>query len=376
MVERSSRIPRSAWVRANRASNPVRYDLPHCEDRPIWDIWLSMNQLPAMAVADELGVFGALASGSATVGETAQRLGLNRRATDVLISMLTALGLVVLRDERRIELTDLARTYLLPRSPYYWGPLLRSIGVSLQQRATLIRALRSADDTAGVVAGLPSKAWQSGQVNRTQAELVTRIMHCHSLPASIAAARSEEFAGVSRLLDVGGGSGCFSIALAQHWPSIRCTVMELPAVCEVARTYIAEGGVSDRVDTVSVDMFHEPWPSGYDGVFFSNVFHDWNAESNLLLARRAYEALTDGGRIFLHEMLLAEDGSGPLTTASFSMLMLLGTQGRQYAFSELRQLLERCRFVNITSSRTYGYYSMTTGEKRVGGAVLATAGRH
>ena len=81
--------------------------------------------------------------------------------------------------------------------------------------------------------------------------------------------------------------------------------MELPSVCDVARSYIADGGVSDRVETVSIDMFREEWPPSYDGMFFSNVFHDWDVETNLFLARRAYEALPPGGRIFLHEMLLA-----------------------------------------------------------------------
>ena len=140
-------------------------------------------------------------------------------------------------------------------------------------------------------------------------------------------------------------------------------MLELPAVCDVARGYITEGGVSDRVDTISIDMFREPRPRGYDGMFFSNIFHDWDVETNQLLARRAYEALEPGGRIFLHEMLLAGDGSGPVTTASFSMLMLLGTHGRQYDFSELRQILTGAGFTDIDSRPTYGYYSVVSGRK-------------
>ena len=120
----------------------MRYELPASADRVIWDIWLSMHRLPAMAVADELGVFGALDSAPATTAEIAERLGFNRRATDVLLSMLTALGLLVLRDGR-YELADVTRTYLLPESPYYWGPLLRALGVLPQQHAALIGALRA-----------------------------------------------------------------------------------------------------------------------------------------------------------------------------------------------------------------------------------------
>ena len=349
----------------------MRYELPASEDRAIWDIWLSMYRLPAMAVADEVGVFAALDAEPATAAQVAQKLGFNRRGTDVLLSMLTALGLVVARDGRH-ELADVARTYLLPESPYYWGPLLRILGVVPQHHAALIEALRAADDRAAPMTATaqneaaPSDAagaWQSGQIDRAQAEVLTRLMHCHSLPASVGVAKNRNLRGVSRLLDVGGGSGCFSIAIAQQLPSVRCTVLELPAVCDVARRYIADGGVADRVDTISIDMFRDAWPRGYDGMFFSNIFHDWNTETNRFLARRAYEALEPGGRILLHEQLLAEDGSGPVTTAAFSMLMLLGTHGRQYTFSELEQILSSAGFVDIDSCATYGYYSIVSGRK-------------
>lgn len=349
----------------------MHYELPATEDRAIWDIWLSMYRLPAMAVADELGIVAALNSAPATVAETAERLKLNRRGTHVLLSMLTALKLVQLRDGRH-ELTDAARTYLLPKSAYYWGPLLASLGIVPEQHAALVRALRAPDDqrsNTGLprtdAAGTedPADGWMRGQIDRATAEVVTRIMHCHSLPASVGAARNGNLQGVTRLLDIGGGSGCFSVAIAQNFPSIRCTVLELPAVCDVARDYIRQGGVSQRVDTIALDMFREPWPRGYDGMFFSNIFHDWDVETNQLLARRAYEALQPGGRIFIHEMLLAEDGSGPVTTASFSVLMLLGTQGRQYSFGELRQILLSAGFEDIDPRPTYGYYSIVSGRK-------------
>ena len=62
-------------------------------------------------------------------------------------------------------------------------------------------------------------------------------------------------------------------------------------------------------------------------------------------------------------MLLAEDGSGPVTTASFSTSMLLGMQGRQYSFSELRQVLTSAGFDDIDTRPTYGYYSVVSGRK-------------
>jgi hypothetical protein len=338
-----------------------RYELP--EDRQMWDIWLSMHHLPAMAIADELGVFQALEHAPATSTQIAQHLGFNVRATGILTSMLTALGLLIPSDGR-LALADVTRTYLLPKSPYYWGPLLRTLGVLPLQRGALTRALQTPENGAAMTSwNLPSKAWESGQMSREQAESVSRVMHCHSLSAAVGAARNGGFEKVRRLLDVGGGSGCFSIALAQHHPLIRCSVMDLPVVCDVAQGYIDAAGVSDRVDTAAIDMFRQEWPRGFDGVFFSNVFHDWSAQTNLVLAQRAFDALPSGGRVFLHEMLLEEDGSGPLATASFSVLMMFGTQGRQYASSELRQILTTAGFADCSVCATHGYYSIVGARK-------------
>jgi acetylserotonin N-methyltransferase len=189
-------------------------------------------------------------------------------------------------------------------------------------------------------------------------------MHSHSLPAAIGAARNYDFTGIKRILDVGGGSGCFMIAIAQAHPKLTATIMELPTMCEAAVPYIEAGGVGDRIDTKAVNMFRDPWPKGYDAVFFSNVWHDWNFRTCEWLARRAYEALPQGGRIMLHEALLDDDGAGPATTAAFSMLMLLATQGQQFTFAEIKGLLEDSGFRDVETRHTAGYYSITTGYKR------------
>jgi hypothetical protein len=139
--------------------------------------------------------------------------------------------------------------------------------------------------------------------------------------------------------------------------------MELPAMCEVAESYIKAGDVADRVDTTAVDMFRQPWPQGYDAVFFSNIWHDWNFQTCRWLASRSFEALPSGGRIMLHEMLLDDDGTGPATAASFSMLMLLATQGQQFTFGELKTILDGAGFARAEATPTYGYYSITTGHK-------------
>jgi acetylserotonin N-methyltransferase len=203
--------------------------------------------------------------------------------------------------------------------------------------------------------------WAQGSIPQEKAVGIAATMHSHSVVPAISLARSYDFSGVRQVLDVGGGSGCFMIAIAQAHPHLRCTVMDLPTMCDAAQRYIRDGSVADRVSAAGVDMFRQPWPAGHDAVFFSNVWHDWNVRTCTWLAERAYQILPSGGRIMLHEMLLDDDGAGPVTAASFSVLMLLATQGQQFTFGELKAILQRVGFARVETTPTSGYYSVTTG---------------
>jgi hypothetical protein len=347
------------------------YDAPSTDDRRIWDLWLSGMHQGAIVAADDAGVFVALAEHPATIEELAARLDFDVRATGILLRLLASLGLLVLRDEQ-FQLTDQARQYLVKSSPFYWGHMMR-VAVSEWHRDTALAKLRAkgSDSTAGpegrpapTGSGRPADGWAAGEIAIGQAKAIAASMHSHSLPAAIGAARNYDFTGVNKILDVGGGSGCFMIAFAQAHPTLKATILELASMCEAAASYIAAGAAGSSVDTIAVNMFRDPWPTGYDAIFFSNIWHDWNCRTCAWLAERAYEALPRGGRIMLHEMLLDDDGVGPATTAAFSMLMLLATQGQQFTFGEIKQLLEQAGFRDIETQQTAGYYSITTGYKR------------
>lgn len=344
------------------------YDsMPTSDDKAVWDAWLSMHYLPAVTVADELGIFKSLLGAPAGADELSMRMGFNDRATRATLRLLASLGFLQQR-LGKYQLKDAARLYLLRDSPFYWGHML---GNRMPQAERLRDCLQNKrptwrpgspdepkSETGGSVDG-----WSAGHVDLERGRRVAAAMQSHSLPAAIAFARNGDFAGVTHFLDIGGGSGCYAIALAREHPEIHCGIMELKTMCDVAQDYIRDGGVEGRVDTVAVDMFREPWPRSYDALFFSNVFHDWDFETCDWLSASAFEALPSGGRIMLHEMLLDDDGDGPVTAASFSMLMLLGTQGQQFTLPELKRMLEGAGFTNVGAKHSYGYYSVVTATK-------------
>ena len=338
----------------------MTYETPLCDDTPVWDVLLSAYRMPALAAADLLNLFEALHENPAGADELAARTGLAAEPLKALLPMLSATGFLVPR-LGRYQLTPVARTYLLHDSPYYWGhvftrsrqdPVTQAIVDKLKGAAKVDPALPN-----------PGDQWEAGSVSADMAATIARFMHSHSLPAAIGCARNGDFAGVKRLLDVGGGSGVFSIAIAQRHSGMRATVMELPTMCARAKDYIAAEAMSGRIDTVSVDMFREAWPEGYDAIFLSNIFHDWSVETNRKLAAGAFAALPSGGRIYLHEMLMNDEGSGPLPAAAFSIMMLFGTRGRQYSLAELAAILKGAGFRDVAATASYGYYSLVSAAK-------------
>lgn len=329
---------------------------PTCDDRLLWDVWLSFHHLPALVVADELGLFTALWKRPATCSEVAADFRLTARGAETLLGVLTSLGFLA-EHAGRFHLTDASRNFLMPEAPYYWGGMLHRMRVHPATAAIREALLQDAERE------LVTDAWERGRVDPERVRAFTRAMHSHSFPAAMGVARHGDFTGVRRLLDVGGGSGCFCLALAQQHPELRCTVAELPEVCELAEEYAAEYGLGERVETVHLDMFRNPWPTGYDAVFFSNIFHDWEPERCRLLARKAWEALPRGGRVYVHEMLLADSRTGPLPASAFSMSMLLNTRGKQYSAAELEGILESAGFPHVAVTPTYAYYSLVSAVK-------------
>jgi hypothetical protein len=348
----------------SEGSNTAPIEPPLADGRSLQDVWMSAYHLPALVVADEVGLFPFLAASPASPTEVARGLTLGPRGTTALLGILAALGFLV-QHQGRFHLTAASRTYLLPDSPYYYGGVLHMVREHphLTTPAALREALQGDQPVAMEGLGEITAAWETGALTPEQAIAITAQMHSHSLPAAMGVARYGDFAGVRQLLDVAGGSGCFCIALALRDPQLRCTVLELPAVCPVTEHYIARAGLQGRISTVAANMFTDAWPTGYDAVLFSNIFHDWDRESCLHLSRCSFAVLPPGGRIYLHELLLADTKDGPLAAASFSLVMLTGTRGQQFTLGELSDLLGEAGFAGVSLLSTYADYSLVTASK-------------
>ena len=298
----------------------------------------SLAAIDALTVAIvHLDLFTALADSPADLPAICRRFSIHPRPTDTLCTLLVANGLLQRDGHGMLHVTDTAREFLISRSPFdarpYYASIAEKPGV-----ADFLTVLRT-DRPANWPGEEGEADWHAAMRTEAFAESFTAAMDCRGrvLGPGLAAALAGSQPGSPprRLLDIGGGSGVYAIAVAQAFPLARATVLEASPIDAIARRTISVAGLDGRIDVVTADMFTDPWPADHDTHLFSNVLHDWNESDCRRLLAKSVAALPDGGRLLIHDMLLDDDKSGPLWAAEYSVLLTTVTQGRLYSAAEI-----------------------------------------
>jgi predicted O-methyltransferase YrrM len=144
--------------------------------------------------------------------------------------------------------------------------------------------------------------------------------------------------GAKTLLDIGGGTGIYSIGFVRANPQLRAIVLDRPEVLKTAERFVDDFGVSDRVQLASSDMFADAYPPA-DAILLSNILHDWDVAECRTLIDRCAAALNPGGQLIIHDVLLDDDLGGPLPIALYSAALFTLTEGRAYSAKEFNTWL-------------------------------------
>jgi 3-hydroxy-5-methyl-1-naphthoate 3-O-methyltransferase len=284
-----------------------------------------------------LDLFTGLADSPADLATICQRFAIHPRPADTLCTLLVGNGLLRRDGNGILHVTDTAQEFLVAGSPSDARPYYASIA-DKPGVADFLTVLRT-DRPANWPGEEGEADWHAAMRTEAFAESFTAAMDCRGRvlgPGLVAAlAGTKPGSQPHRLLDVGGGSGVYSIAVAQSFPQARATVLEASPVDRIARRTISAAGLNGRIDVVTADMFTDSWPADHDTHLFSNVLHDWNEADCRRLLAKSVAALPHVGRLLIHDMLLDDDKSGPLWAAEYSVLLTTVTQGRLYSAAEI-----------------------------------------
>jgi ubiquinone/menaquinone biosynthesis C-methylase UbiE len=273
----------------------------------------------ALFSALNIDLFSHLAGNGKTLETLVEETGVASNRLRTLLAALTAIGLVDRQGNTYCNAPASDR-YLVHGAPAYFGDYYR-----FQIDRQIYPALAHLD--AGIAGDTQHLAFDSlaGLTGSPEeADAFTRAQHAGSMGPAVMLARNFDLAGATRLLDVGGGSGAFSIALCERNPELRATVLDFPNVIDVATRFVSEAKLGDRIDYIRADAVKGAWPPGQDVILFSYLLSAVAEASFPLLLTKAWEALRPGGRLLIHDFMLDDDETGPALAALWFLQYLWG----------------------------------------------------
>ncbi len=289
-----------------------------------------------LLTALELDVFTAVGEG-ANAEEIGAKVKADSRAVGMLLNALVSLGLLSKSGDEYRNTLETARFFVQASKDNHRNGLLHTANI-WHRWSTLTDAVRqgtrvpierdqTAEWTQNFIAGMQRNA-------RDRAPLVVKNLGVN---------------GVRRILDLGGGSGAYSIAFAKASPDVHCELVDVPEVLPLTSEYVSKAGVSSQVKLRAGDMLHGDFGSGYDLVMLNAVCHMFSADENRDIFRRARRALATGGRLAMQDFILNPDKTGPQHAALFSLNMLVSTDaGASYSELEYTSWMKEAGFAEVS----------------------------
>ena len=180
-------------------------------------------------------------------------------------------------------------------------------------------------------------------------KIFQEAMESISVQANQMLADHVDFSAIRNLVDVGGGNASNIITLARKYPKLQASVFDSPSVCQIARDNIKKAGLSDRLSATEGDCFRDPFPAEADCILFCHFLTIWSEDQNRQLLSKCYDALPQGGKAMVFNMMQDDDEKGPLTAAMGSpyFLTLATGTGMLYSWADYRSWMSDAGFTAI-----------------------------
>jgi SAM-dependent methyltransferase len=295
--------------------------------------WLSQ----AIYVAAKLGIADLLVDGPQSCATLAAVTRSDEASLFRVMRALASAGIFSHLEDGRFALSQLAEG-LQSAVPGSLSDAVITLGeIHYQACGALLHSVQTGDPAfnkvfgAGLFDYLGRHPEAAGSFNRGMTNLASMLAY--------AVVFAYDFAGISSVVDVGGGEGRFLEKILEFHPGMRGTVFDstVPVGC-AERTNRA----GTRCSYVWGNFF-DCVPAGADAYFVCGVLHDWDDDRALRVLGNCRRAISKNGKLLLLEMVVP-----PTVAADFSKLldlnMLVMTGGRERTSAEFSALLGRAGY--------------------------------
>ena len=277
-----------------------------------------------------------LADGPRTAEQLAPLTGTHAPSLYRVMRTLSSLGLFTEDEVHRFALRPLGEV-LKSGTPSHATALIMGGDLIARSLDNLLYSVQTGKTGFQNSFGKPLFDWLAG--HPAEASLFHQTMvGIHGMePPAIAAAY--DFSVFKTIADVGGSTGNLLTTILGRHPAPRGILFDLPHVVRDAPDFIAQRGLTDRIQ-IEAGSFFDRVPAGADAYILSHVIHDWNEEQCLTILGHCRRAMSSTGRLLIVEMVLPS-GDTPHPGKMLDMVMLLTPGGEERTEAQYAALLDK-----------------------------------
>ena len=299
----------------------------------------------AVSVALRLGVFEVLKDGGLTSAQVADRLNASQRGTSLLLDALEALGYLEVQDGRYAN-TGMTSKWMLDSAPQSIAHLFRFFDTVIERCAHLEETICTGEP--------PILGWEwFNQHPGTWEQYYAGMLDGARLASDEVVSKVKLPSTASKLIDLGGGHGLYSVKFCQKYPQLSATVFDWSKALETAKSTIISEAMESRVSLQAGDLWHDDLGSEYDLALLFNIVHMYAPEKNAHLIQRVAAALKPGGLLVIMDQIASKGrGSAAKAIARMQGLQLFNSvMGQTYTHGEIERWLTNAGFTRIQSSQ-------------------------
>jgi predicted O-methyltransferase YrrM len=298
-----------------------------------------------LLTAVELDLFTKLKDRPRKIEDLIKEEGWDARALRILMNALASQGLLSKTSDGVYSVEQPMATALVQGETSIL-PMVRHRAHMWRTWSNLTEIVRTGENPYAVTKG-------SRTVEETEAFIGAMHVVGRSLAEDIAA--SVDLTPYKHMIDVGSGSGTYTIAFLKRAPHMTATLFDLPEVVDLARKRLSDEGYLDRVKLVGGDYFKDELPEGHDLVLLSAIIHSNGRSDNRDIYARALKCLVPGGAILIRDHFMDKSRINPPDGAMFAVNMLTATSsGDTYTFEEVSEDLKSAGFTYVEMIRQGG----------------------
>lgn len=311
----------------------------------------SFQQSRILLTAVELKIFTVLDKHLLTSKEVAEKINTDWRATDRLMNALCAMRLLK-KINGKFYNTESASQFLVENKPNFMGGLFHTNEL-WKSWSTLTEAVRKGHSV--YKRDLENSKWTKSFI---------AAMHYRALKEATVVSYMIDLKRVKKLLDVGGGSGAFSMKFIEANPEIKAVIFDLPEVIPLTKLYVENFSLKENISFIEGNYLVDNFGNQYDLIFLSAIVHINSYEENKLLIKKCYDSLNENGQIVIKDWIMDEDRIKPEGGAIFAINMLVGTKnGDTYTETEMREWLNDAGIKKMERKDTGFGFSLLIGYK-------------